>query len=45
MVFTKKLKNMGYLNRDLEKEDAFGTEIIEKFHHEEHHYDNPGKLK
>jgi NitT/TauT family transport system substrate-binding protein len=45
MAFTKTLIDMGYLTRDLEKEDVFYTEIIQKVHHGEHHYDNPGKLR
>ncbi len=45
MAFKKTLKDMGYLTRDLEKEDVFYTEIIEKVHPGEHHYDNPGKLR
>ena len=45
MAFTKTLIDMGYLTRDLEKEDVFYTEIIQKVHPGEHHYDNPGKLR
>jgi NitT/TauT family transport system substrate-binding protein len=45
MAFKKTLKDMRYLTRDLEKEDVFYTEIIEKVHPGEHHYDNPGKLR
>jgi hypothetical protein len=45
MAFTKTLRDMGYLTRELEKEDVFYTEIIQKVHPGEHHYDNPGKLR
>jgi len=45
MAFIPVLKDMGYLARELKKEDVFCTEIIKDVHPKGHHYDNPGQLR
>ncbi len=40
MAFIPVLQEMGYISRDLRKEDVFDTKFIEKIHPESHHYDN-----
>ncbi|VVB72510.1 NMT1-like family protein [uncultured archaeon] len=39
MAFVPALREMGYLARDLAKEDVFYTRVIEKVHPQRHHYD------
>lgn len=38
MAFVPALREMGYLDRDLTREDVFCTRLIEKLHPERHHY-------
>ncbi|VVB69465.1 NMT1-like family protein [uncultured archaeon] len=38
MAFLPVLREMGYISRDLRKEDVFDTKLIEKIHPESHHY-------
>lgn len=38
MAFLPVLQEMGYISRDLTKEDIFDTKFIEKIHPENHHY-------
>jgi len=38
MAFVPVLREMGYIDRDLEEEDVFSTRTIEKLHQRDHHY-------
>jgi len=38
MAFLPVLREMGYISRELRKEDVFDTNVIEKIHPERHHY-------
>jgi NitT/TauT family transport system substrate-binding protein len=38
LAFVPVLRVMGYIDRDLEKEDVFWTDAITRVHPHEHHY-------
>ncbi len=45
MAFVPVLLEMGYISRDLTKEDVFDTKVIEKIHPERHHYSKASEMR